>query len=606
MSSGIPTSESFALYHKTLHGIQGSSSSRNESSRRSRHATLYSLQSKISDEENAFLGEEDSSLLSGSQDLPLKTFQDFQEKFEAIAFLQSMQNQELKGKSQEGYSSSYAEFGEDYSQEAQALFDKMFEEWYMNEKDDLEPSNDIYNFLIDIYSNSNSAKNPMQIPEQILQKMENGGGDNVPTPNTNTYIVIMKGWAIAKDMAKVESTFERLQQRYEQTSDPQVYPTTDAYNTLLSAWLKSEIKYAPNKAENVLFKIMERGRINNVQSSSAQSSTTQEEPSEDEKDSESSIDISSSSIGPNSKSFYLVMSCYVRDKFSSQSTKAAKINELLQLMKEWKIQNVDADVDPKHKNISNIRIKAAKTAIDAESILFNMIDEYQREGNGNHRPDAASFINTMNSWRDSRSKEAPQRCLELLDLLTEIYQIESDSDKDATDLKPDKRVYNAVQNVWCRSRERNKAQEVKKLLTKLMSLYEEHEDDDYLPSVRQWNNVLNACVYTKGDKVVRKEVMKIMVETFNELRNASSVDANHVSYGLFLKGCSNLLPSGAKQQTIIENVFRKCCREGLVSEFVFNTFVESSSPELCERLFGGDIHNDDDGIRIPEEWARNT
>ena len=540
---------------------------------------VQSLSSQISDEK-----ENDNDTSENLADLPLKTYDDFREKFQAIAFLQSMQGEGTKGSNNGSSSSS---FEEDFCQEAQALFDKMFEEWYMNEKDDLEPTTEIYNLLIEIYSNSKHAKDSMKIPEQILNKMEHGDGDNVPSPNTETYVTIMKGWAKKSEMEKVEQSFQRLENRYEQTSDPEVFPTIDAYNSLLSSWLKSEIKYAPSKAENILFKIMERERIS--------------QPENNE-----NSDMIPSYIGPDTKTFYLVMSCFIRDKFLSQSSKISKVQDIMQLMKEWEIQHIDATstVDSKHKNISNIRIKTSKNAIEAESILFDMIEEYQVESDENHRPDAASFINTMNAWRDSRSREAPQRSLELLDLLTEIYEIECASGRKVYDLKPDKRVYNAVQNVWCRSRSEIKAHETKALLMKLMSLYEENDgDDDYLPSVRQWNNVLNACVYTRGDQGVRKEAMKIMVETFNELRNNSLVDANHATYGLFLKGCGSLLPSGEKQQTIVENVFRKCCREGLVSEFVFNALVESSSPDLCQKLFGGDVH-DKDGVRIPQEWAR--
>jgi len=39
-------------------------------------------------------------------------------------------------------------------------------------------------------------------------------------------------------------------------------------------------------------------------------------------------------------------------------------------MKDWEINNPNADVDPKHKNIANILIKASVNAMAAEAISF--------------------------------------------------------------------------------------------------------------------------------------------------------------------------------------------------------------------------------------------
>ena len=55
-------------------------------------------------------------------------------------------------------------------------------------------------------------------------------------------------------------------------------------------------------------------------------------------------EIPSSAIGPNSKSFYLVMSCFIRDKFTSQSNKSSKINELISIYKQciWQVRGAIA------------------------------------------------------------------------------------------------------------------------------------------------------------------------------------------------------------------------------------------------------------------------
>jgi uncharacterized protein YpbB len=142
----------------------------------------------------------------------------------------------------------------------------MFEEWYMNRKDELEPTVEIYNLLVAIYSNLDSKRASrngsgrstiMKTPQQILQRMENGSADNVPLPTTDTYISIIKGWQKANQMNRVEATLKRLEQRYILTNDSNVYPTIESYNTVLTAWLKSGLKVAPAKVEEILLKLMQ-------------------------------------------------------------------------------------------------------------------------------------------------------------------------------------------------------------------------------------------------------------------------------------------------------------------------------------------------------------
>ena len=572
---------------------------------------------------------------NSNRNLGLKTYTDFLEKLQALSFLSTVQQSD-----QDDHGGRYGE-GDDLVSEAQQVFDKMFNEWYMNDRDELEPTIEIYNALIEVYANSNSkssrsrgrddgagtaAAHPMTIPEQIVKKMELATDGSMPTPNRETYMILMNGWSRMSssrsigNMRKVEQVVQRLEERYEKTKDDSILPTIEVYNALLSAWLKSEMKVAPREAENILYKLMDSGKVMTVQKNQ------NDEDGVNESDTAHIQEITSMSTstlqsytGPNTKTFYLVMSCFIRSKTVPQSKKASKIQKIIELMNEWKTNNSDADVDPKHKNIFNLQIKAAPTAIDAETILFDMIDFYQKDGDINHRPNAASFINTINKWKDSRSKEAPERSIQLLDLLTELYDLSLGSVgdnmnlDDAHDLKPDRRVYSAVQNVWSRSKEKKKAYETKKLLQTLRLKQMETDDMDYTPQLRQWNNVLNACVYTRGNQREKKEAMKILVETFNEMRNLDDIDGmtvkpNHVSYGLFLKGCTYLLPASEQKESIVENIFRKCCRDGHVSEFVFTSLIEAASPELCNKLLGTSSENvyDDDGIQIPEEWARNV
>mmetsp|Transcript_11940 Transcript_11940/g.13896 ORF Transcript_11940/g.13896 Transcript_11940/m.13896 type:complete len:132 (+) Transcript_11940:274-669(+) len=100
----------------------------------------------------------------------------------------------------------------------------------------------------------------MLIPEQILDKMENGAMDTIPSPNIDTYITIMNGWNQGGNLDKMEQTLQRLEMKYQETKDEVLLPTIQVYNELLSAWLKSETDVAPQKAEDVLIRLMDGGK----------------------------------------------------------------------------------------------------------------------------------------------------------------------------------------------------------------------------------------------------------------------------------------------------------------------------------------------------------
>eukprot|EP00978_Attheya_sp_CCMP212_P007616 scaffold17658_cov54-Attheya_sp.AAC.2 len=90
----------------------------------------------------------------------------------------------------------------------------------------------------------------------------------------------------------------------------------------------------------------------------------------------------------------------------------------------------------------------------------------------------------------------------------------------------------------------------------------------------------------------------------NEIRDHPTLDPNHVSYGMFLKACANLLPpSNDKRDAVVENVFRKCAKDGHVHDFVLESLREAASPRLIKTLLGGNLAED---IQIPIEWTRNT
>jgi len=287
---------------------------------------------------------------------------------------------------------------------------------------------------------------------------------------------------------------------------------------------------------------------------------------------------------------------------------AEKVEELETLMDKCENPNSNHHdiVNIKIKLLSQSRQKGSSAAEEAEALLFDMLERYQsgQREDKTERPNAASFIHTINCWGNTKSNESAQRASKLLATLEEFYGDETKDGVECEDLKGDARVYNAVMKTWARSKSKSKALESKALFERLQSLYEKTKDDDFAPNQKTYNNVINAAAYTRGSKEACQAALRVMVETFNLIRTDNHVDPNHVTFGLVLKGCSNLVSDMKKREVIVENVFRKAARDGFVSDFVIDSLLAATDASFAERLLGGSIS--DDGIQIPGEWTRNV
>ena len=60
------------------------------------------------------------------------------------------------------------------------------------------------------------------------------------------------------------------------------------------------------------------------------------------------------------------------------------------------------------------------------------------------------------------------------------------------------------------------------------------------------------------------------------------------------------MPPSSKRDAVVGNIFRKCCEEGLVSQFVMDSVSHAASESLKSTLFEDVI-----GGKLPREWSRN-
>ena len=123
------------------------------------------------------------------------------------------------------------------------------------------------------------------------------------------------------------------------------------------------------------------------------------------------------------------------------------------------------------------------------------------------------------------------------------------------------------------------------------------KDNGIRPNVISFNAVLNACEHTGPSPDAMEEALKIACAVFDQVRKESTVEPNHVTKGTFLAAVGALIPSATSRQEIVALVFSKCCRDGLVSNFVLRKLESVAETEYRDLLQGHTVS------KLPLDWT---
>ena len=94
----------------------------------------------------------------------------------------------------------------DLCERAQEIFDDMYENWAVEDDEDLEPTVEIYNLLLTVYANCGD----MKTASSILSKMEDSENEGVPSADMNTHIAIMEGFGKRDNLQKAEEVLSKM------------------------------------------------------------------------------------------------------------------------------------------------------------------------------------------------------------------------------------------------------------------------------------------------------------------------------------------------------------------------------------------------------------
>ena len=507
-------------------------------------------------------GTENDDSSWGGEDVP--SYQEYVEELQAMAFLSSIGDEEACDR-------------------AQQAFDSMYENYIIEDDASLEPTTEICNLLIEAYAES-SKPNAIEMAEKILDRMESTGsaetagetidtndgesetaGATMPPPDINTYTAVLRGYANRAQPMAADDTFRRLYDRFMVTGNRELMPTTEAYNQLIRAWMRSGTRSAASVTEDLLNEM---------------------------------IDANEDDAMPNAETFARVMNCHAQaSKGNDAPSNVQRLMDQMQRLYESGIETLKPNTEVHNAKIKSLAVPGvsdgAMRAVDALHWVVNK----HREGNNDLRPNRATFISTINAQTTNGGKRAAQEAEKVFSMMQSVSREFKDDE-----LLLNVRVYNALIRCWARSRERNKAERTRQLLETMAKESKMRGDDEVTPNLQSYNGVLNACSFpSRGTSVEEKyAAFRVAVQTLNELQASKICEPNHVSYGTFLRSCGNLMPPSSKRDAVVGNIFRKCCEEGLVSQFVMDSVSHAASESLKSTLFEDMI-----GGKLPREWSRN-
>jgi pentatricopeptide repeat protein len=438
-------------------------------------------------------------------------------------------------------------------EKAQAIFDKMFEAFIMTDDETLCPNVDVYNLLLETFAYSKSG-NGGEEAELILSRMEDETIDYIARPNVKTYLNIMDAWAHRKNPEKAQGILKKLEERFSATQDESLRPTVDAQNKMIKAY---GLAGDAEKAESLLRDFLEE--------------------SGDRK--------------ANYNTWLQTMKAYASQRDDGTEKVQGLMNEMLIAYRMG-----EDDYKPKTEVYNTlIRAMAEKQggAADAEAMLYDMMSKFQA-GDKDMRPNVGTFRNVIRAFRRRSDAGAGVKVEKLLQIQEGMYNAANCD----PELKLDVRIFNSVLAVIARSKDPKKASRAKRIVDKM-----KNGDKTLAPNMRTFYFQLSACAHTDGTADENLASFQIAVDTLNEVRESDNYQPDSGCFGMFVRACGNLMPPSRKRDAVVQNVFRKCCKDGVLNEFVLSEFEKVASEELQLEILGGFL---EDGVRLPDEWSRSA
>jgi pentatricopeptide repeat protein len=391
---------------------------------------------------------------------------------------------------------------------------------------DTHPTVWSYNIVLKCWAHSRSpdaAARTTALYQQLQQASYNeeqeSGGTSIssivpPTdlqPDATSINTVLNILSINEGAVRTE---QKLWEFYDaHLREPQRNPSPDtiSFSTAINAWSKSSDRYAPDRAHELLQKLI--GLYN----------------SEGNKIHK-----------PDVFTYTNVMQCWIKSKKPEAPEKVESILRELQSME----YNGDASMKPDAACWNSVisAWAAAGNGERAEAVFLEMVDASIHSDGA--APTSISLTNVLKAWTQTKTPEASDRAMELVEKMEDWYE------DGVLAVKPNVVNYSVVLDCLAYARKASAAERAEQMLQQMA----ESDDPNVRPNVVSYNCVIKAWSYARDPRSTNR-ITAVLRDLIDQSENNPKMRPNENTFGTILKFLADSdVPDKAKRARAIENL----------------------------------------------------
>jgi hypothetical protein len=309
-------------------------------------------------------------------------------------------------------------------------------------------------------------------------------------------------------------TEEKLWEFYDaHVRDPKRYPSPDkiAFSTTINAWSNSSDPNAPYRADGLLRKLIDLYDSSNKKMHK-----------------------------PDIITYTNVMQCWIKSKKPEAAEYVESILRELQLMERDGDETMKPDAA-----CWNSAISAWATVGNgerAEALFLEMVEGSKSSNVASPTP--ITLTNVLKAWTQTKSPEASDRSVALLETMEELY---SDG---ILAMKPNVVNYSVVLDCLAYARKASAAERAERILQSMVN----SDDPNVRPNVVSYNCVIKAWSYAR-DPMSASKITSFLRDLIDQSEINPKMRPNEQTFGTVLKFVADSdLPDKAKRARAIENL----------------------------------------------------
>ena len=451
------------------------------------------------------------------------------------------------------------------------------------------PSIIAYNTVLKAYARqAASGGNAAEAAERILNELEERAGIpkngetnndvddedecevNSVQPNQVSYTTVIDCYAksgLGKEAAEgAERIFRRMERAYE-SGCSEARPSVPSFNTVIDAWVKSGLVRGPIAAEEILKKMIslhEKG-IKDVE--------------------------------PTVVSFSSVMNGWAKSQQDGSAERALEVYQLMEDMRE--AGTITATPNAYTYSILIDALCKAGMLAEAENVFNNIVKNYA-EDQSSPKPNKIQATQIMDSIAKSGDSAAGVKTEVLLTTLERLYEKYEDKD-----MRPSKVSYTACINSWAKSKAFEKSRKARETLDRMIEAYK-NGNGEAKPNVNAFTAVINACAFTQGDILEKKDALQIATKSYKEFYASDYGEPNQFMFATFLRVCANIIPPGEQRVSSMKSVLQQAANQGKVDDLVLKVLQKSLSADDLGSILPCEVTNNILTRKdLPAEWTCN-